>query len=117
MKLFASLDARDRRLLLACLAAVAVLAVVTGAFARNQNRDDNPVPSSYLTGRHGARAAYELLEANGYTIERWEHPLSDLAAQADMQTVVIFAEPFITQAEDVKAIDSIVQRGDRKSVV
>ena len=95
MKLFATLDAKDRKLLLICLATVAVLAVVSAFFARNQNRDDNPVPSSLLTGKHGARAAYELLESSGYSVERWEQPLSDLAAQADAHTVVILAEPFL----------------------
>ncbi len=61
-----------------------------------------------MTGRHGARAAFELLQANGYDVERWEQPLSDLAARADAQTVVIFAEPFVTTAEDLKAVHDIV---------
>ncbi len=113
MKLFASLDARDRKLLLICLATVVVLAVLTALFARNQNRDDNPLPSSYLTGRHGARAAYEMLESNGYSLERWEQPLNDLAARADSGTVVIFAEPLFERTADLKAIDEIVRRGGR----
>jgi hypothetical protein len=33
------------------------------------------------------------LEANGCSLERWEQPLSDLAARADAGTVVILAEP------------------------
>jgi hypothetical protein len=113
MKLFASLDAKDRKLLLICLGAVAVLAVGTALFARNQNRDDNPLPSSYLTGRHGAQAAYNLLEENGYTVERWEQPLGELANQADSGTVVIMAEPVLTSSGDFKAVDEIVQRGGR----
>jgi hypothetical protein len=113
MKLFASLDARDRRLLLICLGTVVVLAVVTGLFARNQNRDDNPLPSSYLTGRHGARAAYEMLEASGYRLQRWEQPLSDLAGRADDRMVVILAEPLFTTSVDSKAVDEIVKHGGR----
>jgi hypothetical protein len=113
MKLLASLDERDRKLLLICLAAVVVLAVVTGLFARNQNRDDNPLPSSYLTGKHGARAAYEMLQDSGYSLERWEQPLSDLAAQADAGTVVIFAEPLFNNTEASKAVDAILKRGGR----
>ena len=42
MKLFASLDRKDRRLLLICMGVVVVLAVITGVFARNQNDDNNP---------------------------------------------------------------------------
>ncbi len=113
MKLFASLDAKDRKLLIGCLAVVVVLAVVTALFARNQNSDDNTLPSSYLTGKHGARAAYEMLEASGYRVERWEQPLSDLAARADAQTVVIFAEPILSTAEDAKAVREIVEHGGR----
>ncbi len=113
MKLFAQLDAKDRKLLLGCLGAVAVLAVVTALFARNQNRDDNPVPSSYLTGRHGARAAYDLLEEGGYTVERWEQPLGELANQANAGTVVILAEPFLSGVDDFKAVDAIVAHGGR----
>ena len=48
MNLFASLDPKDRKLLIGCMCAVAVLAVITAFFARNQNSDDNPVPSTYL---------------------------------------------------------------------
>jgi len=113
MKLFASLDAKDRKLLIGCMCAVVVLAVVTAFFARNEDQDNNPVPSTYRTGKHGARAAYELLQANGYDIERWERPLSDLVAQADAQTVVIFAAPNPTSPEDLKAVKDIVAQGGR----
>ncbi len=57
MTSLAALDPIDRKLLYVCLSLVLVLAVLTAFFAHNQNNDDNPVPSSYLTGRHGARAA------------------------------------------------------------
>jgi hypothetical protein len=113
MKLFASLDARDRKLLIGCICAVIVLAVVTAFFARSEDRDDNPVPSTYRTGKHGARAAYEMLKANGYDVERWEQPLSDLPERTDEQTVVIFAEPEPTTPEDFKIVKDIVARGGR----
>ena len=113
MKLFASLDPRDRKLLIGCICAVVVLAVVTAFFARSEDRDNNPVPSTYRTGKHGARAAYELLKANRYDVERWERPLSDLPALTDEQTVVIFAEPDPTSPEDLKAVKDIVARGGR----
>lgn len=113
MTLLASLDAKDRKLLLGCLATVVVLAFLTAIFARNQNSDDNPLPSSYLTGRHGARAAYEMLQTSGYDIQRWEQPLSDLAAQANSSTVVIFADPILMTVEDLKAVQEIVAAGGR----
>jgi hypothetical protein len=113
MKLFASLDPKDRKLLIYCICAVAVLAVLTAVFSRNQSNDDNPLPSSYLTGKHGARAAYDMLKANGYDVQRWEHPLSELAERADAQTVVIFAEPRPGSPEDIKDVSDIVARGGR----
>lgn len=113
MSFLASLDARDRKLLLICFSAVAVLAVITGFFAHDQDRDDNPVPSSYLTSRHGARAAYDLLASGGYRIERWEEPLSELSRQANAHTVVILAEPFLTNSADFKAVDDLLSHGAR----
>ena len=115
MKLLPSLDAKDRRLLIGCMTAVIVLAFVTAFLSRNENDDNNTVPSSYLTGKHGARAAYELLKASGYNVQRWEQPLSDLAERADTQTVVIIAEPDQGDLapEDLKAVRDIVTKGGR----
>ena len=55
----------------------------------------------------------ELLAASGYTVERWEQPLSDLAQRADVQTVVILAEPDPEDIaeEDLKAVRDIVAGG------
>lgn len=115
MKIFASLDANDRRLLIGCLIAVVMLAFVTAFFSRDENNDDNVVPSSYLTGRHGARAAYELLQASGYSVERWEQPLSDLTDRADAETVVILADPDPADVSvgDMKAVRDIAEHGGR----
>ena len=93
MTFLSSLDPKDRKLLIICLSRGGFGWHYQAFFSRNQNNDDNPVPSSYLTGKHGARAAYDLLQASGYNVQRWEQPLSDLAGQADAQTVVILAEP------------------------
>ena len=66
-----------------------------------------------MTGRHGARAAYETLLRAEYPIERWERPLSELAETAGPETVVIFAQPFTRDPEDIKAVRKIVERGGR----
>jgi hypothetical protein len=113
MKLFASLDSKDRKLLLICMGTVVLLAVITGVFARNQNNDDNPLPSTYLTGKHGARAAYDLLAESGYQIERWEQPLSELAQRTNPETVVIIVDPQLRSPDDFKAVDQILERGGR----
>jgi hypothetical protein len=113
MKFLSSLDARDRRLLLWSVGIAITLAVVIGFFLPNSNDNENPVPSSYLAGQHGARAAYETLLNAGYPIERWERPLDELAATAGPQTVVILAEPFSRETDDIKAVREILDKGGR----
>ena len=113
MKFLSSLDPKDRRLLLWSIGIAFALAVVIGLVMPNGNGNDNPLPSTYLAGQHGARAAYETLLRSGYPIERWEKPLGELAAIADPNTVVIFAQPFTREAEDVKAVSQIIERGGR----
>jgi hypothetical protein len=113
MKFLSSLDAKDRRLLLWSLGIGLTLAVLTGFLLPNGNSNDNPLPSTYLSGRHGARAAYETLLRSNYPIERWERPLGELAATAGPETVVIFAEPFTRESEDIKAVRTILERGGR----
>jgi hypothetical protein len=113
MRFLSSLDPKDRRLLLWCLSIAIALAVLTGFLLPNGNSNDNPLPSSYLSGRHGARAAYETLLRSGYSLERWERPLSELAATAGPVTVVIFAEPYTQESDDLKAVRTIVERGGR----
>lgn len=108
-----SLDLKDRRLLMWCVIAVLVLAVVTGILLPNANSNDNPLPSTYLSGQHGAMAAYETLVRSGYQVERWERPLAELAAVAGPETVVIFAQPFTRETDEIKAVRQIVERGGR----
>jgi Domain of unknown function (DUF4350) len=113
MKLLSSLDRKDRRLLLGCLLVAVVLAAVTGFLLPSDNTDDSRLPSSYLSGQHGALAAYETLLRSGYPVERWERPLGELAAIAGPETVVVFAEPFTREAENIRAVREIVERGGR----
>ena len=113
MKFLPSLDQKDRRLLLWCVGIAVALAVATGFLMPNGNDNDNPLPSTYLAGQHGARAAYETLLRSGYPLERWERPLSELAATSGPETVVIFAQPYSRDPEEIKAVRKIVERGGR----
>jgi len=113
MKLLSSLDRQDRKLLLWFAAVGLSLAVLLGFLLPGANSNDNPLPSTYLSGQHGARAAYETLLRANYPIERWERPLSELAATAGSDTVVIFAQPFTREPEDIKAVRMILERGGR----
>ncbi len=108
-----SLDPKDRRLLLWSLSIAIGLAAVIGFVLPNDNSNDNPLPSTYLSGQHGARAAYETLLRAGYPIERWERPLAELVATTGPGTVVIFAQPFTRETQDIQAVRQIVERGGR----
>ena len=113
MKFLPSLDSADRKLLLWSVGIALVLAVAIGFMMPSSNSNDNPLPSTYLAGQHGARAAYETLLRANYPIARWERPLGELAAQAGPQTVVILAQPYTREASDIKAVRQIVERGGR----
>jgi hypothetical protein len=113
MNLFPSLDAKDRRLLLWCLGIGLGLAILAGVLSPRGNDNDNPLPSTYLSGQHGARAAYETLLRSGYSVERWERPLDELVPTAGPDTVVIFAQPLSHEPEDIKAVRKILERGGR----
>lgn len=113
MKFLSSLDPKDRKLVLWSVGVALGLAVLAGVFLPGANSNSNPLPSTYLSGKHGARAAYEMLLNSGYPVERWERPLGELAATAGPDTVVIFAEPFSREASDIKAVREIAERGGR----
>jgi hypothetical protein len=113
MKILASLDPKDRRMLLALLSLVALLLVLLAVFTPGEDPNQNPVPGSNLIGTHGAKAAFTLLEQSGYRIQRSDQPLSDLAAQAGPDTVLILAEPFSNEQSDRDAILTILQKGGR----
>ena len=113
MRILPSLDAKDRKLLLWSVGVAIGLAVVIALVMPSEDNDQNTVPSTYLAGKHGARAAYESLLRSGYSIERWEHPLAELAPNAGPNTVVILAQPFSRDTEDYKAVEEIVSRGGR----
>ena len=113
MKFLSSLDAMDRKLLLWCVGIALTLAVATAFLMPRENDNKNPLPSTYLAGQHGARAAYETLLRSNYQIERWERPLSELADTAGPETVVIIAQPSSREREDIKAVRRIVERGGR----
>ena len=111
-RLTPGLDSGDRKLLFWCLAIALALAIAAGVLTPN-GEDENRLPSSYLSGQHGALAAYETLLRSNYPIERWERPLSELAEKAGPETVVLFAEPMTREVADIRAIRQILDKGGR----
>lgn len=113
MRFMSSLDAKDRKLLLSSIGIAFGLAVVIALVMPSDDNDQNTLPSTYLAGKHGALAAYESLLRSGYSIERWERPLTELAASAGPNTVVILAQPFSRETDDYRAVEQILSRGGR----
>jgi hypothetical protein len=113
MKLLASLDNNDRRMLLITVVLVVILLTLLAVLTPREDPNSNRVPASYLTGQHGAKAAFSLLQQSGYTVERWEKPLSELAERAGPETVLVVTEPFSSQRADRAAVAEILQKGGR----
>jgi Domain of unknown function (DUF4350) len=108
-----SLDKRDRQLVGIFLILVFLLILLVAVFTPRTRDDNNPMPGSNLTSKHGAKAAYTLLQSSGYRITRWQQPLVTLADQADDHTVLILAQPALQQMEDEHAVRTILEKGGR----
>ncbi|AFL87326.1 hypothetical protein Terro_1005 [Terriglobus roseus DSM 18391] len=107
----------DRRIVLWLLAAVVVVVGLT-AFVAPVTHDDDPKPTTYNSGTHGAKGAYLLLGDLGYEVSR-----SDVAAAAALDeadaphTTYILAEPRGPSESEQKlqygAVERFLQRGGR----
>jgi len=113
MKFLASLEGRDRILLLACALVSGLLVALLVVFSPS-TEDNDPTPYSDATTTHGAKAAYLLLEQSGYRIERSHRPLSLVANEADEHTTLILAEPFFGGSKDAKeSVRQFLEHGGR----
>lgn len=113
MKLLASVDRRDRRLLL-ITAALVLCTTVLLVLVHPEEQADNFIPSTYSSAPHGAKAAYLLLARLGYRVERSDEPLNVVADAADAQTVLILAEPTrVPSQQETAAVRRVLARGGR----
>ena len=83
-------DPRDRKLL-AGAAIVFVLLLAGAVIFSGEAGEKEEIPSSYSTASGGAKAAYLLLLQAGYSVQRWEKPLTELPEEAG--ATLILAEP------------------------
>jgi hypothetical protein len=107
----------DRRIVLWLLAVVAVVVLLT-AFVAPVTRDDDPMPTTYNSGTHGAKAAFLLLTRLGYTVSRADAAAADTLDSADAaHTTYILAGPYLpneeAQKRDYGSIERFLQRGGR----
>ena len=101
----------DRRLL---LWAAAIMLPITVALALvSAGQEESEIPSSYSTDSHGAKAAFLLLQEQGYRVERWEQSPTGLPAQPSGM-VLVMASPFNAPTRDEKnALQLFVSRGGK----
>lgn len=113
MSLLASLDRRDRRLLLITAVLVACTTVLV-VLVNPQEQPDNYIPSTYSSAPHGAKAAYLLLARLGYRVERSEGSLDSVANTADSHTILILAEPARAPSrQEAAAVERVLANGGR----
>lgn len=80
------------KFLIVFTATVILLIVITGILAPNRE-DRDFVPSTWNTGRAGAKAAWLLLGDLGYRTVRWERPEAELSSVDAAHATLVVAEP------------------------
>lgn len=105
------LEKSDRRLLM--WAALIFVPLILALALLSSNESDSGVPSSYSAQRSGAKAAYLLLQDQGYNVQRWEQPPTELPAAAS-HTVLVLAFPFRPpSSEEKNALQLYLTRGGK----
>jgi hypothetical protein len=113
VRLLASVDPRDKMLLLGCAALLGTLIVVLALLSPSDD-DQDLTPSSYSTAPHGAKAAFELLREVGYQVERQSESLAQIEDRVDKHATVVFAEPFLQNVTDSRgAVKTLLDKGAR----
>ncbi|HEX3472738.1 MAG TPA: DUF4350 domain-containing protein, partial [Silvibacterium sp.] len=103
----------DTRILIGVALAVAVV-IALGAFFAPAREDNDPTPSTYNSGSHGAKAAWLLLSQLGYRTERWERPAKDLSEVDAPNTTLILAEASAFDLlKEKPALAEFLKRGGR----
>ncbi|SEB57079.1 DUF4350 domain-containing protein [Terriglobus roseus] len=107
----------DRRIVLWLLAAVVVIVALT-AFVAPVTHDDDPMPTTYNSGTHGAKGAFVLMGELGYEVSRSDVAATTALDAADApHTTYILAEPYAPaegeQKQQYGAVERFLQRGGR----
>ena len=109
----AFLDSRDLRFLIGAGVVMIALVGLTYAVGPAPAQQSLGYPSSYASEWAGAKAAFLLLQEQGYQVERWEKSPEDLPANPD-GALLVLAEPNQTaSASERAAIRRFVSGGGR----
>lgn len=106
-----SLPSSDRRLLL--WAGAICLAIIVALAVKSADQQESEIPSSYSPDSQGAKAAYLLLEEQGYNVERWEQSPNALPEDV-AETTLILVSPFnVPTKEERASLELFLSRGGR----
>ncbi len=107
-----ALNRSDRKLLLTGAVVVFLLAVAIVFFSPDSDEEEG-FPSSFSAKRHGAKAAFLLLQESGYQVERWIQSPANLPQQP-AGTLLIVAEPQLSpEKKESEALKKYLQEGGR----
>jgi Domain of unknown function (DUF4350) len=101
----------DRKIVLIAGGVFLLIVTVSFIFAKGSGPNDE-VPSTYSTGSGGAKAAYLLLKASGYGVQRWEDSLRDLP-DPEGKTLVLAAPEGSPTMEERKKLGQFIENGGR----
>lgn len=105
------IDPSDRRLLI--WAGIFVILVIAALTFFSEDETESAIPSTYSAQSHGAKAAFLLLEENGYKVERWEQSPTALPSDP-VNTVLVLASPYRVPTHAEKdALQVYVSRGGK----
>jgi Domain of unknown function (DUF4350) len=105
------LNAGDRKLLLIA-GGVFLLFVSAALILAKGPESEDEIPTTYSVSSGGAKAAYLLLKASGYGVERWEQPPTELPETADI--TLILADPSdAPTTEERNRLRQFVENGGR----
>jgi hypothetical protein len=102
----------DRRLLI--WAGAILLPLIAAIAVLSDNEEESTVPSTYSAQASGAKAAYLLLEEQGYKLERWTRSPLQLPQDA-AGTVYVLAGPWGTPKNEEKTPCRITSPGAEES--
>jgi Domain of unknown function (DUF4350) len=103
---------RGDRKLLVIAGSVSFVLITLGIVLSRHAADASEAPTTYSVGSNGAKAAYLLLAASGYRVQRWEQSLVELA-DADAGTLILAEPQGGPTTEERAALTEFVEEGGR----
>jgi hypothetical protein len=101
-----------RRNLLAITFGIGILLVMSAAaYLKSEADKGDGHPSSYSNLRHGAKAAYLLLQQTGYPVERWNRSPKDLPADGHGILLIVAEPQSFPTTEESNALSQFLLHG------